>query len=360
MSNLAVLQDACIVAAYMKRKFPSVLVSTLDLQGPNVEIEHPPGWSVEFALEVDLALDVIARAFHNQVSTEWDVRRYADHLQQTNEHFLKVSLDLMKENPTCEWLKKSRSLFALMGGILSIVQPELFDLGVQALQLLESDPEVCDNPERLQELLGIWHMPFSALSVISNRVTPLHCDTGGRAEWMDLMLALGEYDNGRFGVPAFGYTFKYNPGTVVALSLKIFRHGATCEGNRAAISFYMRDNVLNRHRKSVQNPETTAVNNDRLTGGESDNPSVQTTGQDNGAIYLLPNQYYLHTMPTFKFGEKIQYRVQPNQPWKQGAYIAPHIKKMWERKHVTVNGRSKMVWVKNEIRLSTGWRRRDS
>ncbi|KAF8799919.1 hypothetical protein BYT27DRAFT_7263528 [Phlegmacium glaucopus] len=98
--------------------------------------------------------------------------------------------------PTCEWLRKSRSLFALMGGILSIVQLELFDLGVQALQLLESDPEVCDNPERLRELLGIWHMPFSALSVISNWVTPLHCDTGGWAEWMDLMLALGEYDNG--------------------------------------------------------------------------------------------------------------------------------------------------------------------
>ncbi|KAF8809990.1 hypothetical protein BYT27DRAFT_7253962 [Phlegmacium glaucopus] len=66
MLNLAILQDACIVAAYMKRKFPNVLVSTLGLQGPNVEIEHPPGWSVEFALEVDLALDVIARAFHNQ------------------------------------------------------------------------------------------------------------------------------------------------------------------------------------------------------------------------------------------------------------------------------------------------------
>ncbi|KAF8810593.1 hypothetical protein BYT27DRAFT_7091497 [Phlegmacium glaucopus] len=354
MSNLAILQDACIVAAYMKRKFPNVLVSTLGLQGPNVEIEHPPGWSVEFALEVDLALDVIARAFHNQVSTKWDVRRYADHCgvkylgmtsdredimrngfkplksdyleirpctitdchgwmllwylpnilrperqesifadlhmldralksdpkqsnnwrtspkyfesvegglkcgtlnispawfeqgHETNEHFLKVSLDLMKENPTCEWLRKSRSLFALMGGILSIVQPELFNLGVQALQVLESDPEMCDNPERLRELLGIWHMPFSALSVISNRLTPLHCDTGGRAEWMDLMLALGEYDNGRFGVPAFGYTFKYNPGTVVALSSKIFRHGATCEGNWAAISFYMRDNVLNR------------------------------------------------------------------------------------------------------------------
>jgi hypothetical protein len=136
--------------------------------------------------------------------------------------------------------------FALIGGILSIIQPLLFDMGIQALKQLESDRDLCENPERLRDVLGFWHAPFSAISVISNRVTPLHCDTGGRAEWMDLLLALGEYDNGRFSVPAFGYTFKYNPGTIVALSSKIFRHGATCVGNRAAIAFYMRDNVLNR------------------------------------------------------------------------------------------------------------------
>jgi hypothetical protein len=94
-------------------------------------------------------------------------------------------------------------------------------------------------------LVSLWHLPFSALSVISNRSSPLHCDTGGWPEWMDLLLALGEYDNGRFGVPSFGYTFKYNLGTIIALSYKIFQHGATCEGNRAAIAFYMRDNVLN-------------------------------------------------------------------------------------------------------------------
>lgn len=157
-----------------------------------------------------------------------------------------MSEDLARENLTCEWLRKNRLPFALIGGILSIIQPDLFDMGIQALQILESDPKLCDNPERLRELLKIWHVPFSAISVITNRVTPLHCDTGGRPEWMDLLLALGEYDNGRFSVPAFGYTFKYNPGTIVALSSKIFRHGATCEGNRAVIAFYMRDNVLNR------------------------------------------------------------------------------------------------------------------
>jgi hypothetical protein len=167
-------------------------------------------------------------------------------IEQSKEHLLKVSEVLKRENPACEWLRKSRMPFALIGGILSIIHPFLFDMGVQALRELESDPELCDKPQKLREVLRFWHMPFSGISVISNRLTPLHCDTGGRAEWTDMLLALGDYDNGRFSVPAFGYTFKYNPGTVVALSSKIFRHGATCEGNRAAIAFYMRDNVLNR------------------------------------------------------------------------------------------------------------------
>jgi len=166
-------------------------------------------------------------------------------VQQSEDYPLKVSVELTKENPVCQWLRKSCLPFALIGGILSITQPELFDMGVEALRALQLNPELSDNPERLREILGIWYTPFSALSVISNRVTPLHCDTGARPEWMDLILALGEYDNGRFSIPAFGYTFKYNPGTILGFSSKIFRHGATCEGDRAAIAFYMQDNVLN-------------------------------------------------------------------------------------------------------------------
>lgn len=135
-----------------------------------------------------------------------------------------------------------------MGGILSILQPELFEAGQKALRQLALAPTLCDNPARMLEILKIWHQPFSALAVISNRATPLHLDTGGRAEWLDLMLALGKYDHGRFALPAFGYTFKYNPGTLIAVSSKIFRHGATCMGDRASIAFYMRNNVLNRLR----------------------------------------------------------------------------------------------------------------
>lgn len=145
-----------------------------------------------------------------------------------------------------EWLQKSRLPFALIGGILSIIQPELFQSGQEAFRRLAADPHACNNPERLMDILATWYAPFSALAIISNRSTPLHRDSGGRPEWFDFMLALGNYDNGRFAVPALGYTFKYNPGTLIALSGKIFRHGAECPGDRACIIFYMRDNVLNR------------------------------------------------------------------------------------------------------------------
>lgn len=64
------VQEAYIVSKYMKQKFPHVLLQVRgDMERPetpDVEIQHPLSWSVEFAMEVDLALDVIARAFHNQ------------------------------------------------------------------------------------------------------------------------------------------------------------------------------------------------------------------------------------------------------------------------------------------------------
>jgi hypothetical protein len=64
------VEDTYIVSTYMKQKLPFVLLRALgDMQRPDtpdVLIPHPHCWTLEFALEVDLALDVIARAFRNQ------------------------------------------------------------------------------------------------------------------------------------------------------------------------------------------------------------------------------------------------------------------------------------------------------
>ena len=150
-----------------------------------------------------------------------------------------MSAELLKDNATVKWLESSVVLFTLIGGILSILHPELYSLGIDALRKLWHSSEDSDNPQRLREILSIWYTPFSAVSVISNRTTPLHRDTYGRPEWLDILVALGKYEHGRISFPGLGFDYKYNSGTIVAFPGKIFQHGAECEGDRACIAFYM-------------------------------------------------------------------------------------------------------------------------
>ena len=159
---------------------------------------------------------------------------------------MKVSPHLKsRTGPAASWLQQTKDFTALVGGILSIIQPDLYQLGCQALRNLANNPNLTDSPAELCALRS-WYSPFSALSVISNHIMPLHRDLQGRPEWFDMLIALGEYDHGRLSLPGLGLVLRYNPGTVAAFSGKILQHGATCPGNRACIAYYMRDNVLER------------------------------------------------------------------------------------------------------------------
>ena len=80
---------------------------------------------------------------------------------------------------------------AIVGTILSIIQLDLYDVGMEGLRRLYRDPAWVETPEILAEVLELWMVPFTGLSVISNQKTPLHRDCNGRKEWMDLLVALG-------------------------------------------------------------------------------------------------------------------------------------------------------------------------
>ena len=66
--SLAVYNGTSQVATYMQAKFQQeVYTMSLGLsRRPEAFIAHPTQWSLEFAIEVDLAVDVISRAFHRQ------------------------------------------------------------------------------------------------------------------------------------------------------------------------------------------------------------------------------------------------------------------------------------------------------
>jgi len=159
-------------------------------------------------------------------------------IEQSEEHLLKVSEGLKTENPACEWLRENRLPFAFDWRDPEHYPPLVIWHGSSSPTAIGVGPKICAITRRgFWKWLRFWHAPFSGISVISNRVTPLHCDRGGTGRVDGHLIGIGEYENGRFSVPAFGYTFKYNPGTIVASHPRFFGMVATCVGNRAAHCF---------------------------------------------------------------------------------------------------------------------------
>lgn len=154
-----------------------------------------------------------------------------------------------------------RETSILLGGILSIIHPELYHLGREAWsRRVELESGENDQADLLR-LLHCWSIPFTALSVMVNRETPLHRDVNGRNPWYDLMLTVGEYRDGCMQLPGLGVELRYNSGTIVALCGKPIQHGVTsCDGDRGCIAYYMRDAVLDR----LGLPAGTWVNLNRL------------------------------------------------------------------------------------------------
>jgi hypothetical protein len=136
---------------------------------------------------------------------------------------------------------------AFLGGILSIIHPELYQLGREAIVQLAETQESITGHEDLPAILREWASPFSAMSVISNRESPCHRDMSGRNPWYDMLVTTGNYSHGRLELPGIGVRLSYDPRTVVALASRLLVHGAAeIKGDRACFALYMRNNVHER------------------------------------------------------------------------------------------------------------------
>ncbi|KIN94699.1 hypothetical protein M404DRAFT_167622, partial [Pisolithus tinctorius Marx 270] len=98
----------------------------------------------------------------------------------------------------------------------------------------------------MQDALQHWPSVFTNVSVISNRTTPFHRDPHSRSDWYDMLVTVGDYEDCVLDIPTLGLQFLYNPGTVVAFSGRLLRHGvSSVGGNRCCFAYYMRDNIHN-------------------------------------------------------------------------------------------------------------------
>jgi hypothetical protein len=58
---------------------------------------------------------------------------------------------------------------------------------------------------------------------------------------MDILVALGDYIEGFLDLLGVGIRFEYLPGTVVAILGRVIAHSADCDGDRACITYYMKE-----------------------------------------------------------------------------------------------------------------------
>jgi len=82
--------------------------------------------------------------------------------RQTPKYKLQVSAGL-RTAAAADFLGATAETFALIGAILSIIQPDLYDVGMEGLKVLYRDPSLVETPEILREVLNLWMVPFSGL-----------------------------------------------------------------------------------------------------------------------------------------------------------------------------------------------------
>jgi hypothetical protein len=127
------------------------------------------------------------------------------------------------------------------------MHPQLYRTGNEAFRHIIAHPDVVKESDVVSEVIMSWMSPFSGMSVVSNRETPFHRDVKSRVEWYDMLVTLGDYEDGRLETPNLGLRMVYNPGTVVGIAGKAVRHGvAPCKKDRVFLAYYMRDKVHER------------------------------------------------------------------------------------------------------------------
>jgi len=155
---------------------------------------------------------------------------------------MEVGAELRKEAGP-KWVRLMERTTAFLGAVLAAAHPATFDTGMKCVQAIGTGKKVAKT-ENLEELMDIWSSPFTTMSLMSNRDSPQHRDTGATHTCMDWLVSVGTYKSGHFQLPGLGLTLWYRPGTVIGLLGRVVRHGAVAFGGRLCFAQYLRESVL--------------------------------------------------------------------------------------------------------------------
>ena len=76
-----------------------------------------------------------------------------------------------------------------------------------------------------------WQLVYTGIQIISNHITPGHCDSKGQPEWFNILASYcGSGSKPHLLVQDLGLDLEYSSGTVVGLCGTVFEHEVQARG----------------------------------------------------------------------------------------------------------------------------------
>ncbi|CAA7261898.1 unnamed protein product [Cyclocybe aegerita] len=101
-----------------------------------------------------------------------------------------------------------------------------------------------DKGANLEDILELWALLFTSISIMNSCQTPVHRDSSGGFKCMDLLAIVSPYTNGKMDIPTVSIWVCYSAGTMVSITRRALLHATEATGERACFAYYMRHNVL--------------------------------------------------------------------------------------------------------------------
>jgi len=141
-------------------------------------------------------------------------------------------------------LQITAGLDVICNAITALIAPQQYDSGLSAIQLLKSDVHLHRTHPNLDHWISVW----SGFSLIINRKTIPHRDTGAAPMHYDLLVSGGMHESCVLGVRELGLKLSYLPNTAVAIVGRVLRHGVETwdGGERICQARFMKDAVHDR------------------------------------------------------------------------------------------------------------------
>jgi hypothetical protein len=139
-------------------------------------------------------------------------------------------------------MESSREVEKIINLTLSLIHPGQFHCGLQMLKKLRGMKET-------KKVALRWQSVCTGVSVISNRISPIHRDRKGRPEWYDILANFFQGGSSpRFLVSDLGLDLNYSSGTVIGFCGGILRHEVKPwgKGDRVCYAHFMREEVRER------------------------------------------------------------------------------------------------------------------